>query len=417
MNLILFTSSYPYVRGGEANFLDAEIKYLLNYFDRVVVVPERYENELINAHENLEVNGSYAKFFQSQGLMSILLHGLVSPLFYKGLAEKNYPYFSLGALRRLLAFAGKAELTRKWVVRWLQEQKLTGTDCLFYTYWFDQAAAGIGLARKQFPGLRVVSRAHGYDIYEEAYYDPPFWPCRRAVLSMVDGVFPDSHAGVEYLKEHYPDHASLFEPSLLGVSDPGFLNSASSDGVFRLVSCSMIREEKRVELIFDSVRHAASQRPAQRFEWYHIGNGPSREELQKKADEIFPPNARAVLPGYFDNNWLMNLYHEKSFDVFANLSTTEGTPVSIMEAISCGIPVIATAVGGNKEIVSDLNGALVNPDTSPDEVAAAIFSLIDDVSGTKAKRIGSRKMWQDQYNADANFSKFAQRLRQIRSNP
>jgi len=417
VNLILFSASYPCVRGGEANFLDVEVKHLLMSFDRVVVVPEKCDGDLINGHVGLDVDESYARLLKSRKPLSIFLHGLLSPLLYRGLLEKNYPRFFLKAWRRLIAFAGKAEITRKWVVGWLQRQGLDGADCLFYTYWFDQAAAGIGLAKRQFPGLRIVSRAHGYDIYEEQYYNPPFWPCRWSVLPLMNGIFPDSQAGTEYLRDRYPEHTSLFEMSLLGVADPGFMNYASDDGVFRLVSCSMIRPEKRVELMLESVRLAAIQRPGQCFEWHHVGNGPSRGELQKVADATFPPNARAFLPGYSDNHALMKMYKEKPFDAFINLSKTEGTPVSIMEAISCGIPIIATAVGGNKEVVSMQNGILLTEDPTSSEVASAIFSMIDNPSDANNKRNWSRKIWQAQYNADVNFSKFAKKLRLIRSGP
>ena len=47
------------------------------------------------------------------------------------------------------------------------------------------------------------------------------------------------------------------------------------------------------------------------------------------------------------------------FDLFVNMSLSEGIPVSIMEAISFGIPIIATNVGGNAEIVNDETGVLI----------------------------------------------------------
>ncbi len=57
--------------------------------------------------------------------------------------------------------------------------------------------------------------------------------------------------------------------------------------------------------------------------------------------------------GYGSIDDLMLFFKENSVDLFINASITEGTPVSIMEAISCGIPIIATDVGGNPEIVSE----------------------------------------------------------------
>ena len=58
--------------------------------------------------------------------------------------------------------------------------------------------------------------------------------------------------------------------------------------------------------------------------------------------------------------------------MFINVSSTEGIPVSIMEAMSFGIPVIATAVGGTPEIVNNENGYLLSKDPSAKELAEVI---------------------------------------------
>jgi colanic acid/amylovoran biosynthesis glycosyltransferase len=414
VNLIVFTSSYPYVRGGEQNFLNVEVRHLLDEFDRVVFVPETVEGSRFGDLIDAEVDISYAEYLASHSVYTIFLKGLFSPFFRRGMMESNFPRFSSKAYRRLVAFAGKAEITHRWTINWLHRQKLNGRDCLFYTYWFDQASGGIGLAKRQVPELRLISRAHGYDIYEEQYYDPPFFPCRAAVLKLVDRVFPASFAGETYFIDHYRSFSALFETALLGVPDPGFLSYPSQDSVFRMISCSMIRPEKRVEKILEGVIQAALLRPEQHFEWTHVGNGAIRDDLQNLANKNFPPNAKAFFPGYSDNATLLQLYKEKPFDVFINVSKTEGTPVSIMEAISCGIPVIATAVGGNTEIVSTQNGILISPNAALEEISSAIFYLIDHPGEAEMKRKGSRYIWETHYNAHLNFSNFAKRLKDIR---
>lgn len=416
MNLILFSASYPFVSGGEQNFLEIEMEHLLKSFNRVVVVPENCKGANLNSYAELQVDTSYSKMLVSRGIFRIFLLGLFSPLFYRGLMEKPSLIFSFAGLRRLFSFAGMAELTRQWVLNWLKNQNLDGHDCVFYTYWFAHAAAGIGRAKQKFPHLNLVSRAHGYDIYEEQYYDPPYWPCRESVLNTMDKVFPDSKAGAEYLQKRYVEYSPLFEVSLLGVRDPGFVTSQSEDGVFRIVSCSRISPEKRVDHLLKAIAFAAQQRPSQYFEWYHFGNGETREYLQKVANETFPPNAKGCLPGYSDNKTLMSFYKNNPIDVFVNVSRTEGIPVAIMEAISCGIPVIATKVGGNSEVVSEQSGLLLDPNPSPVEAASAFFYFIDHPEDAKNKRVESRIKWLTQFNADHNFKEFADRLIAIRKN-
>ena len=101
-------------------------------------------------------------------------------------------------------------------------------------------------------------------------------------------------------------------------------------------------------------------------------------------------------------------------DVFVNVSSTEGTPVSIMEAVSCGIPVLATAVGGNVEIVQERNGYLLSENPTPDEIADALLIVCDNREEILKKRKGSRAVWQERYNETTNFEAFAQALVEIR---
>jgi len=67
-----------------------------------------------------------------------------------------------------------------------------------------------------------------------------------------------------------------------------------------------------------------------------------------------------------------------AIDVFVLPSLTEGTPLALLEAMLCGIPVVASKVGGVPDIVkSGMNGILVQPG-SAQEIADAISLLYDD---------------------------------------
>jgi glycosyltransferase involved in cell wall biosynthesis len=110
----------------------------------------------------------------------------------------------------------------------------------------------------------------------------------------------------------------------------------------------------------------------------------------------------------------MQFYRNNPVDVFVNVSQTEGTSVAVMEAISCGIPVVATAVGGNPEIVTEKNGLLLSPNPSATEIANALFLFLDNPSSAVSKRIGSRAVWNERYNSERNFPDFISRLKEIR---
>lgn len=414
MPLLLFSARYPYDAGNEQSFLEVEIQRLANEFKPVILVPRNTHGERVPLPAGVEVEDSYARSLNRPNPLLSVWSVLSSPCFYRDLV--SYPSILIHppALFRLAAYIVGASLTSRWVENWMKKSGYAPDQLLFYSYWFDQACMGIGGLKKRYPGIRLVTRAHGYDLYEEYHYKPAFWPCRRATLSYLDRLFTDSRTGESYLRQKYPEFAGIYQTSLQGVPDPGFLNRPSRDGVFRVVSCSMIKGVKRVELLFEGFKRAAELRPEHKFEWRHIGNGDMRSMIQKMADETLPPNARAYLPGYTDKETLYRLYRETPLDVFVNVSVTEGTPVSIMEAISCGLPVIATSVGGNQEIVSEENGWLLSENPPPDEIARAILECVDQPEQAHKKREASRSLWAQQYHAEDNFSIFVQTIKKIR---
>ena len=110
------------------------------------------------------------------------------------------------------------------------------------------------------------------------------------------------------------------------------------------------------------------------------GDGELRERLRARAQELM--GDRCVFLGWVHD--LPTLY--AAVDVVALTSKLEGTPVSLIEAAAAGKPVVATRVGGVREVVRDgETGLLVAPD-DPVAVAASLHTLLDDPEG--ARRMG-----------------------------
>jgi glycosyltransferase involved in cell wall biosynthesis len=395
--------------GGEQNFLEVEVQHLLGSFERVLLVPLRRKEERTNIPPQVEVDDSYIDHMRFIDRTDKWLINARSALFYKELISKPSLLFKPAYLKRLLMFVSEAEMTHRWVTDWIRRQNVDPRSCLFYTYWFHQTAMGIGLAKQNFPDIKLVSRVHGGDLYEDRQ-TPPYFPCRTFALRALDFLFPDSDAGTDYMQKRYPRFRSRMETARLGIQDAGITTKASSDGIYRIVSCSRMVPVKRLHLIMQGMAEAAKQRPFQKFEWCHFGTGFLQPELELMSKEL-PGNIKVHFAGYSTQPDLFKYYRDNPVDVFMNVSESEGTPVAVMEAISCGIPVIATAVGGNKEIVSETNGHLLSADPSPNEIADALLHHWDTPN---EKRDGSRAMWRDLYNADQNYAAFVERLVNIR---
>jgi len=85
-----------------------------------------------------------------------------------------------------------------------------------------------------------------------------------------------------------------------------------------------------------------------------------------------------VYLGVLDRASLRNFYN--SIRIFVLLSSSEGVPNVVLEAMACGTPVLATAVGGIPDIIRDnVTGFLINPTCELEEIENKLLSIIEDV--------------------------------------
>lgn len=135
------------------------------------------------------------------------------------------------------------------------------------------------------------------------------------------------------------------------------------------------------------------------FKWFFYGSGPLLNELQGKVKDL-KLNNHCYFPGNIDHQELLNKYKNHDVDIVISSSISvpdifEGIPVSLMEAMSYEIPVIATDSGGTKELVNNESGILVNQNDS-EALFNAIVSLRNNPEyRTKISKNGRVKIKRD----------------------
>jgi glycosyltransferase involved in cell wall biosynthesis len=165
---------------------------------------------------------------------------------------------------------------------------------------------------------------------------------------------------------------------------------------------------KRVHLIAE----ALSLVDGIQLEWVHFGDGKERSRVEEILEKLNSDQVKVQLMGRRTNSEILEWFAQKSPDLFINVSTTEGIPVSIMEAMSFGTPVLATDVGGTSEIVNSENGQLLPADLTPELLAERIQAFFLSSEETQQeKRESALKMWESNYNAATNYARFAESLK------
>jgi glycosyltransferase involved in cell wall biosynthesis len=108
-----------------------------------------------------------------------------------------------------------------------------------------------------------------------------------------------------------------------------------------------------------------------------VGDGMLRNKLQMEVRNSGLEN-RIIFKGRVPKTELINFYQNATIHVIP--SHYEGLPTVLLEAMSCGLPVIATAVSGNLDVIEDGKNGLLIPPKSPEEMAIAISTLLEDSS-------------------------------------
>jgi glycosyltransferase involved in cell wall biosynthesis len=148
--------------------------------------------------------------------------------------------------------------------------------------------------------------------------------------------------------------------------------------------------------------------------WVHFGDGPKLAEIKALALEILSSNITFEFKGRVTNKEVLTWYAENNPSLFINVSTTEGIPVSIMEAMSFGIPVIATDVGGCSEIVNNENGMLLSANPTREEIADGIVKLMQfSKPEFNLKKRSALNTFNEKFNAEMNYKDFIERISTI----
>ena len=399
VRLLYLTSRWP-DPPGEA-FLSNEIRDLAPHFSEIVIVPidgpvgisENVRDVPSNVSVRRDIRDSVLNQWNKMGTMGRLMLGINHPFWTIGDGLMGRPF----SMRRSIGEMGQANLFSKTIRKNLNLDEFGAVA----TFWLSRTATICALLKINYPHLVAFSRAHGMDIYAQRSGLNRL-PLQAGTVRKLDGVRADSKKGVRHLQQTH-NKAKNIAIGRLGVDDQQPING-SRDGVLRILSVSSIIGVKRVNLIAEALVNVSRT-----VHWTHIGDGELRKELEEIIDTL-PSNIIVELKGWIPNNQLMGWIGKQEFDLFMNVSSSEGLPVSIMEAFSFGIPALVTAVGGNPEIVQEGAGILLDENPSINSITQNIENW--DVNNLERRGIALR-IQREEYSSEKNQEEFAKEILHI----
>lgn len=317
--------------------------------------------------------------------------------------------FSIARLTQVLVFFSRADHEARVISKFIRKNISDSPHdkSVLYAYRFLYQPYLIGKLARRFHSAKLVARAHRADLYEDEA-STNFLPWRRGSMETLDELHLIAEHGVKYISKTIPGFDHKLKLSYLGTEDRGIADTSRSRSTLRIVTCSTATPVKRLALLADALSLLP---PEVDVDWTHYGDGILLDELRELSAGM-GRNITVKWMGNVENQVVLDDYKAGKYHVIVNVSSSEGLPVSLMEACSFGIPAIATDVGGTSEIIRDgENGILLGSDPSTAEVSQALltFATMDDEPYEKFSKT-ARVIWEREFDSQANYSRFVERL-------
>ena len=393
-------------------FMRAMLNVAQEHYDKIIIITNPLKKgDSVNSDKisHIEINNKtkkksiiYApfKFFTKDSLLQTLkciVQGRLNNEYLKYL--KLYLCYSVAFYQTALPYVKEA----------LKNGELHMLSC-----WFFVDAWTVGKFKKEFPKIKAYSLAHSFEIdpLKNNFVDLTFNEWKHKYL---DKIFFISTKMRDIYNENTQNIYAQKYKHQMDVSYLGCIklfdsvNPYHDDGKIKLVSCSYVRPEKRIDLIMDVM----SKWTLCPVKWTHLGNGPLLEEMQQRANETMKANRNVEIDfkGYVSNEDVQKMYTTEPVDMFINLSSSEGVPVAIMEAIAYGIPVVATDVGGVSEIIEDKHGLLIGATDDAERIKCSLEQFVKKYQqNAKGKRDAAYCFWESHFDAKKNYEKFFSNL-------
>lgn len=168
----------------------------------------------------------------------------------------------------------------------------------------------------------------------------------------------------------------------------------NASGGFVVGSAGRLVSVKDFPLMLDTAATILKDMPSTRF--IIAGDGPEKEALKKKAAALGIAGS-VEFTGHIDD--LETFY--KRIDIYVNTSVHEGIPMTILEAMSWGIPVVAPKVGGIPEIITEGKDGLLVEERTASSFAEALSGLIREPSKTALLGAHARSRIEDSFSSRA----------------
>ena len=408
-DIILFTYDYPFGKS-EKTFLEYELPKLSENFENIeIILQKKFSDESIldKKLKNIKINKEFANQTKLTKYFIILIKNIIfDKLFWK---EFSYILFKKNFFKKLKMSLN--EIILSYILyNYLKERKYKSKKKIFYSFWSNFTLLAFSKLKKNLENSVFISRALGSDLNGYIKNDN-YVPYKKSKFSNLDKIILLG----EYQKKRLDNlnlNSSNIKVCPLGVfKQKNKIENININQKLVFLSCGNLIEIKNHFLMIDFLERVA-KKINNKVEFILIGDGHLKENIKSRLNNL---NNLIDFKFYNYVENLVEFISANKIDFFLNFSSQEGMAFTIMESMSCGIPVIASDIDSNKYLVNN-NGYLFDLENYKDSINEVINQIIFDIKESEPYLNKSKKSYNfinNNLHNEKCFNKFKEMINNI----
>jgi len=393
-NILVTTSTFPrWENDTTPGFVLDFCKSISSEFDNLYVIAPHHKGAVTKETINSNVKVRRYRYFLPEAYQTIA---------YDGGAHTKIKLSPIYAIKFILFLASQLLHSLYFVI--FKKVRLINAHWLI-----PQGFIAIIVKLMTFNKVRVVITVHGSDVLK--FDGKHINKIKRLVLKYADEVVVNSSVTLEKCQELYSREYPLIP---MGININEYQTTVPSTEIFKkydlnsftILFVGRFSEEKGIIYLCEALKKLKAN--STEFKAILIGDGPKKEEIVKFIDNSGLTDS-VHITGWVKHDDLPKYY--KVADVLVGPSLLEALGIVFLEALASGVPIIATKVGGIRDVLVDgFNGLSVKTGSSE-----AIFEKLDRL--TKDSKLlnelksNTTKSVSEEYSWDAIAIKYAQVLK------
>jgi len=375
MKILIINSEYPPIGGGAGNASANIAARFAHMGHKIAVITSRFGKlPHLEQHQNLTLHRipSLRQKQDRSSPLEQLIFLLSASIWTLGMVPRFKP-------NATLAFFGVPSGAISWLLK-----KVFGIPYI------------ISLRGGDVPGFRP---------YDFQRYHKMLAPFLRLIWRDASAVVANSN-GLRQLANIFD---ARFEIPIIpnGVDLQEYATEVRAWSPPRLLSVGRLVHQKGLDLAL----RALAQLKDLEWEWCIAGDGPQIKVLRSLANELGIQD-RITFPGWRSHAELVECY--KGSNLFLFPSRHEGMPNVVLEAMASGLPVIASRIAGNEELVVDGETGLLFPSEDVEALCVALRTLLTDASQRQVMGNASRRRVEALYSWENTAQQYTLLLERVK---